>query len=195
MSQWYQALFKNFAKNYDNEVFTQGTGEEVDFRCQDARELEFREPFDLAQLLCEGAFPLMETDEMNFQILKNASSALKPGGKLILTTLNALFPLFHSVKDFLNSGSPNGISEQNTFDLITFRDHSVFTFSDDDGESHTLQCNERYYAPSEISWLLSSLGFCNIFICGCEPGQFSRSRSLTPQDFEMLAGGEKTGNL
>ena len=28
-------------------------------------------------MLCEGGFSLMETDEMNFEILKNATKALK----------------------------------------------------------------------------------------------------------------------
>ena len=73
----------------------------IDFQKQDARNLTFKNEFDLAIMLCEGAFPLMETDEMNFQILQNASKALKENGKLIFTTLNGLFPLFHSVKDFL----------------------------------------------------------------------------------------------
>ena len=34
----------------------------------------------------------METDKMNYLILRNASNALKQKGKLIFTTLNALFP-------------------------------------------------------------------------------------------------------
>ena len=71
------------------------------FKKHDARKLSFINEFDLVIMLCEGAFPLMETDEMNFQILKNTSNALKPKGKLIFTTLNGLFPLFHSVKEFL----------------------------------------------------------------------------------------------
>jgi hypothetical protein len=57
--------------------------------------------FDLAIMLCEGGFSLMETDEMNFQILRSAYKSLKVSGKLIFTALNGLFPLFHSVKDFL----------------------------------------------------------------------------------------------
>ncbi len=73
----------------------------IDFQIQDARNLPFNNEFDLAIMICEGAFPLMETDEMNFQILENAAKALKEKGKLIFTTLNGLFPLFHSVKDFL----------------------------------------------------------------------------------------------
>jgi 2-polyprenyl-3-methyl-5-hydroxy-6-metoxy-1,4-benzoquinol methylase len=74
----------------------------VDFRRLDARSLPFSSEFDLVIMLCEGAFPLMETDEMNCRILENARNALKPGGKLIFTTLSGLFPLFHSVKDFLD---------------------------------------------------------------------------------------------
>jgi hypothetical protein len=49
-------------------------------------------------MLCEGAFPLMETDEMNYEILKNAAKTLKDYGEIIFTTLNGLFPLYHSVE-------------------------------------------------------------------------------------------------
>jgi 2-polyprenyl-3-methyl-5-hydroxy-6-metoxy-1,4-benzoquinol methylase len=73
----------------------------IDFQIRDARDFNFNESFDLAIMICEGAFPLMETDEMNFSILKNACDSLKPGGILIQTTLNGLFPLFHSVKEFM----------------------------------------------------------------------------------------------
>src|SRR5271157_3066592 len=124
MNQWYEALFENYGKKYDNEEFTQGTlGEcnfieneivydkskriidigcgtgrhsieltkrgydvtgvdlsesqlerarqkakaknlKIDFQKYDARKLPFKSEFDLAIMLCEGAFPLMETDEM-----------------------------------------------------------------------------------------------------------------------------------
>lgn len=35
----------------------------------------------------------METDEMNFEILKNAVKSLKSDGKLIFTTLNGFYPI------------------------------------------------------------------------------------------------------
>ena len=37
----------------------------IDFQKQDARNLTFNGEFDVAIMLCEGGFPLMETDEMN----------------------------------------------------------------------------------------------------------------------------------
>lgn len=246
MQQWYEEIFSDYAKGYENEEFTKGTvgevdfiereidhkknirildvgcgtgrhsielasrgysvtgidlsesmihrameytgklGLNIDFRVKDARALKFKDEFDLAIMICEGAFPLMETDEMNYQILENISNALKSGGKLILTTLNGLYPLHHSVKDFINSNSTSGTSNENRFDLMTFRDQSTLEIEDDKGIIKTLKCNERYYVPSEINWLLKSLNFKNINIYGCKLGAFSRSNPLTVEDFEML---------
>lgn len=160
----------------------------IDFQKYDARQLLFINEFDLAIMLCEGAFPLMETDEMNFQILQSAAKALRPGGKLIFTTLNGLFPLFHSVKDFLESSSQvgNAITSENSFDLMSFRDYNTTTFEDDNGIQKELHCNERYYVSSEITWLLKSLNFNTVEIFGSSLGAFSRLDNLTTEDFEML---------
>jgi 2-polyprenyl-3-methyl-5-hydroxy-6-metoxy-1,4-benzoquinol methylase len=166
-------------------------GASVAFEQHDARSFNFQGKFDLAIMICEGAFPLMETDEMNFQILKNVYNSLGSNGKFIFSTLNGLFPLFHSVKDFLNANSNGNESVNNTFDLMTFRDHSVFEFENKAGEKVSLHCNERYYVPSEISWLLKSIGFRNISIHGCKLGAFSRNDILTTEDFEMLVIAEK----
>ena len=164
---------------------------EVDFRVADARNLAYESEFDLVIMLCEGAFPLMESDEMNYQILENASKALGNKGKLIFTTLNGLFPLFHSVKDFINLGSEKGLSTENSFDLMTFRDHSLYETVDDSGNKMSLKCNERYYIPSEIIWLLKSLGFQQISIHAVKLGSFSRSDILSTEDFEMLVIAQK----
>lgn len=253
MDQWYEALFRNYAKNYDKENFVFGTegecdfieneinfsknikildigcgtgrhaieltrrgyhvtgvdlsesqlkracekalaeGLTIDFRKMDARNLEFDNEFDLALMICEGAFPLMETDEMNFQILQGAARALRPGGKLIFTTLNGLFPLFNSVKEFMdsNKGEANADYTGLSFDLMTFRDHNITIIEDDDGKKMELVCNERYYVPSEITWLLKSAGFNRVDIFGARLGAFNRSDKLTTRDFEMLVVGEK----
>lgn len=251
--QWYQQLFENYGRKYENECYIHGTlGEcdfidrelafdkslkildigcgtgrhavelaqrgytvtgidlsesmltvakekaakaavSVDFRRCDARELPFKGEFDAAIMLCGGAFPLMEIDDMNFQILKNATQALKPRGKFIFTTLNGLFPLFHSVKDFLESAAPESDSAVHgcAFDLMTFRNHSTLDCVDDDGNTVNLTCNERYYVPSEITWLLKSLGWPKIDIFGAKLGAFSRDDKLTTEDFEMLIVAEK----
>lgn len=78
-----------------------------------------------------------------------------------------------------------------SFDLMTFRDHNTTEFMDDAGKRMTLECNERYYMPSEITWLLKSLGYLTIDIYGAKLGEYSRKDKLTPKDFEMLVIGEK----
>lgn len=251
--QWYQTLFDNFAKQYDQEEFTQGTQGECDFlekefnfnkglkildvgcgtgrhsieltkrgynltgvdlsesqlkRARekasllnlqinflkaDARNLPFHEEFDVAIMLCEGGFPLMETDEMNFEILKQVTKSLKNKSKFIFTTLNGLFPLYNSVEIFTNKGEGTNSTSyhSNTFDLMTFRDYSVVEFTDDDGNKKSIESNERFYVPSEITWLLKSLGYSKIEIFGAHLGAFSRNDILTPSDFEMLVIAEK----
>ncbi|MBN1824502.1 MAG: class I SAM-dependent methyltransferase [Endomicrobiales bacterium] len=166
-------------------------GVQASFAKADARSLQFKDEFGLVIMICEGAFSLMETDEMNFQILKNAHSALKDGGKFIFTALNGLFPLFHSVKDFINSHAESDLSKNNTFDLMSFRDHSECDFTDDDGKAMKLKCNERYYVPSEITWLLKSLGFKDINILGCETGNWANGTKLTTEHYEMLVTATK----
>jgi len=165
----------------------------IDFQKHDARSSHFSNAFDVAIMLCEGGFSLMETDAMNFLILQNAANALKSNGKLIFTTLNGLFPLFHSVKDFLAAEKKDGVAtyKNNTFNLMTFRDHNITEFVDDSGNKKSLNCNERYYVPSEIRWLLKSLDFKTINIFGAKLGAFSRNDELTTEDFEMLVIAEK----
>ncbi len=167
----------------------------IPFLQHDARQLPFREEFDVAIMLCEGGFPLMETDEMNFDILKNVTRSLTAKGKFIFTTLNGLFPLFHSVEAFFSSqtASEKGIAtyHDNQFDLMTLRDIKTVEVEDDLGNKKALQSNERYYVPSEISWLLKSLGYRKVEIFGAKLGAFSRSDKLSTTDFEMLVIADK----
>jgi ubiquinone/menaquinone biosynthesis C-methylase UbiE len=152
----------------------------------DARSLKFQNEYEVALNICEGGFALMETDEMNFSILQGTARALKSGGKYIVTTLNALFPLVHSLEEFMNANAVAGTSSRHAFDTMTLRDHSTFEVADDDGRIRILQCNERYYMPSEITWMMQSLHFSKIEIFGCQVGNFSRSMPLTPHEYEML---------
>ncbi len=252
MKKWYEELFMDYAKQYDKEIFTKGTEDEVDFiekeidfnkntrildvGCgtgrhsielskkgynvvgidlsesqlrrakekaskekvdiefikQDARKLKFTNEFDLAIMLCEGAFSLMETDQMNFQILENVTGILKEKSKFIFTCLNALYPLYHNVKEFLNKNESSGTStEENKFDIMTFRESSIYKVKDDKGKEKVLHCDQRYFTPSEIRWYLQTLGYSKIDIFGSDIGVYDRNRKLTPNDFEMLVVAEK----
>ena len=249
MKQWYEALFTNYAHKYEDECFTKGTLNEVDFiekeinykhelkildiGCgtgrhsielarrgyrvrgidlsenmlnkarqkatdakvdvefiqADARDFCYNEAYDLIIMLCEGGFSLMETDEMNYRILQNAARSLKPGGKFIFSCLNALFALNNSTKELVEKDSDN--IQNGAFDLMSFRDISTYEFTDDDGKRITLKTNERFYAPSEIKFMLELLNFSKVDILGCDVGDFTRDKALTINNFEMLAVAEK----
>ncbi|RPI03088.1 MAG: class I SAM-dependent methyltransferase [Ignavibacteriae bacterium] len=161
-------------------------GVTVVFEQADARQLKFSDEFDVALILCEGGFSLMETDEMNYLILQGAARALKNGGFFFLTTLNALFPLAHSIEEFINENTVEGKTSGHQFNVITLRDTSTINIADDNGQIRTLHCNERYYMPSEINWMLKSLHFSTVEIFGCQVGNFTRNKPLTPHDYEML---------
>lgn len=177
-SQLLRAIEKAKSRNLD-----------ISFTIADARHLDYQEEFDVVLLICEGAFSLMETDEMNYAILANAGKALKKHGKLILTTLNALFPLMHSTEKFL---SENGLTTRDLkFDLLTCRENQTVEITNDLGIKKTIECTDRYYMPSEITWYLKQLDFKKIDIYGCKLGNFSRNDALTGSDFEMLVIAEK----
>lgn len=168
-------------------------GLQIEFLQHDARDLPFDKQFDVAIMMCEGGFPLMETDEMNYEILGNVSKSLKDKAKFIFTTLNGLFPVFNSIEAFCASNTDDGNAtyHNNTFDIMTFRDHNITKVVDDNGEEKELECNERYYIPTEITWLLKTLGFTKIEIFGAKLGAFSREDKLTTEDFEMLVVAER----
>ncbi len=149
----------------------------VDFREGDARCLHFSEEFDLVLLVCEAAFPLMETDLDNFRILESSARALRPGGRLILTTLNALHPLGRLAR---------GEQLESDFDPFTLRNRFAFSFTTDSGHPTTVDADERYYLPSEITWLLRQAGMREVEIFGCDLGAFNRDRALDWNDMEML---------
>jgi SAM-dependent methyltransferase len=163
---------------------------QVEFIRMDARNIELSEKIDLAIMLCEGGFPLMDTDEENFDILKNVVSTLNPGGKFIFTTLSVLYPIFNNLKEFHDKNMVSGTFENNSFDLLTFRDNNRFEIPDDNGNIRKLDCNERYYAPSEITWLLKTLGMKDIEIWGCKTGNYTR-KPISVNDFEMLVISKK----
>ena len=66
----------------------------IDFQKHDARYLPFDKKFHTAIMLCEGGFPLMETDEMNFKILKSVTKSLKEKSKFIFTTFKWIVSTF-----------------------------------------------------------------------------------------------------
>ena len=74
---------------------------------------------------------------------------------------------------------------------MTLRDRHTIQIEDDLGNIKELECDERYYVPSEITWLLTTLNFSVIDIFAAKLCAFSRQDKLTTKDYEMLVIAEK----
>jgi len=145
---------------------------DVTFITRDARALDFENQFDVVLSICEGAFSLMETDEMDILILENMGLALRSGGKLILTAPNAAFMLTHEPGEA-------------AFDKVTFRETFTLSATGADGSKKTLNCTQRYYTCPEIRWLLKQVGFQTVEFFGVTGTGFERRVKPSKDHFEI----------
>ncbi len=144
----------------------------IEFVHGDARTMDFREQYDAAFSLYEGAFGIMENDEQNRAILKNIYYALKKNGKLLLNVLNASFVFRHPEQDiYFNPKTCIGYWEEN--------------FIAENGNQEKLLCSNRYYTFTEIKLILENIGFKAIDGFGCAAGIFQK-RDIDLDDFEIL---------
>ena len=151
----------------------------VFIRC-DARELHFEHEFDVVMSLCEGAFSLMESDDMDRRILENMSRALRArtqdkdeiSGTLILTAPNAEFMLAQDAGD-------------GTFDRDTLRERFTLEIMAEDGEQKTLSCTQRYYSADELGVLLGELGFKRVDYFSVTRTGYDLTREPSDQEFEL----------
>lgn len=142
-------------------------GLQVTFVRQDARRLNVEGAFDVALMLCEGGFSLMETDAMDRQIVHAVASALRAGGRLIMTAPNAAAMLART-------------EEGDGFDPLTLRE--LFTLEQ---EGHKLACSQRYYTYPELKLLLEGEGFEDIKPFAVGDGGYRQDRQPHKDDFEL----------
>ena len=147
-------------------------GVSVQFVHGDARRLDYKAEFDLAIMLCEGGFSLVETDAMDRQILLGIQEALVPGGKLIFTAPSAVSIL---------SNEP----EEENFDLLTFRESFSLENPSQKPDQPPLQCSQRYYTFPELKFLLESFGFKDIEYFAVTKNGYSRKEPLSTDHFEI----------
>jgi SAM-dependent methyltransferase len=143
----------------------------VEFINQDARALNFYDRFQVALLMCEGAFSLMETDEMDWLILRNIARALQPGGRFILTVPDAAYPLTHA-------------PTAGRFDMLTFRESFTLNTSFD-GINREIHCSQRYYTCPEMRWLLRQSGFQKVAFFAVTSEGLNKNQEPDKSHFEL----------
>jgi SAM-dependent methyltransferase len=149
----------------------------VHFVHGDARGLPFKSHFEVAIMLCEGAFSLMETDAMDVRILEHVGRALRPRGTLIMTAPNAAFMLAQP--------------QVKGFDLTTQREAFTLEKAAPDGSHRVLQCTQRYYTCPELRCLLREAGFQVVDFFACTEGGYDLARKPSSAHFEFGAVARK----
>jgi SAM-dependent methyltransferase len=140
----------------------------VEFVQGDARRMGFCEEFDVAVILCEGAFSLMETDEM-----AEVAQALRPGGILVITAPNAAYMLRQERAE--------------AFDPVTLRETFTLEKTDSEGNRRLLDCTQRYYTCPELKGMLKDAGLGDIDFFSVSGSNYERHERPSPADFEFGA--------
>ena len=150
-------------------------------RC-DARALPYENTFDVVMSLCEGAFSLMESDDMDRRILENMYLALRStsgnsnesGGVLIMTAPNTAFMWAQDTSD-------------GSFDRATSRERFSLVVVGEDGAEKTLTCSQRYYTQEELGAILCELGFRKVRFFRVTTEGYDITHKPSEKEFELGA--------
>lgn len=142
------------------------------FERADARSMAFDGEFDAVICLCQGAFGMMTAGGEDAAVVAGIASALRPGGRLVLSAFNAYFAVkYHGDADF---DADAGVS------------HEITEVRSEAGERRTVDLWTGCYTPREIRLLLHSHGLVVDSIASVEPGDYGSDRATTESP-EFLA--------
>jgi SAM-dependent methyltransferase len=141
------------------------------FERLDARALPFRDEFDAAICLCQGAFGLMTAGGEDETVLRGISRALRPGGRLALTAFNAYF----AVKYHADA----------TFDADLGVAHERTEVRNPAGEPVEVDLWTGCYTPRELRLLMRSVDLLTERISSVEPGAYGDAAPTT-ESAELL---------
>jgi len=185
---------------------------DVTFIAGDARALDFEAQFDVALSICEGAFSLMEMDEMDLLILENVARALQcpepaegacpepAEGACPEPAEGACPEPAEGAYPEPAEGKPGGkfiLTAPNAafmltrdpgagaFDAVTFRETFTLEATGVDGGKKSLDCTQRYYTCPELKWLLKQAGFRTVQFFGVTEAGFDRQARPSKDHFEI----------
>jgi SAM-dependent methyltransferase len=124
----------------------------------DMREIPFREEFDAAVNLFTS-FGYLESEQEDERALAAIARGLKPGGALLLETINAAVLLrLYRTEAWSELDDGTLMLEQRSYDLLSGRNDVLWRFVQPDGSRTELRHSLRLYTPAEIVGMLRHAG-------------------------------------
>jgi 2-polyprenyl-3-methyl-5-hydroxy-6-metoxy-1,4-benzoquinol methylase len=134
-------------------------GVQLDLRRIDMRAIEFREEFD-AVINMWTSFGYFEREADDREVLDRAWKALRPGGALVIETVNLYGALRRfEARGWHELGAGRILLEERAFDPWTGRMHSSWTLVEPSGERTAMAFANRAYTLVELTNMLVDVGF------------------------------------
>jgi len=144
------------------------------FERLDARTMPFRDEFDAAICLCQGAFGLMTVDGENDAVLNGIVAALRPGGTQVLSAFSSYFAVKYH--------------EGATFDAASGVSHERTEVRDEQGIAAEVDLWTACYTPRELRLVCDRAGVDVVDIFSVEPGRYCRMPPSTESpEFLVIA--------
>lgn len=152
----------------------------VAFQQADATRYTTDEPFDRIYCVCEGSLGLIgmgsDPQAHDMAVLRNLYNALKPGGQMLITVLNAMRHIRLYRQADVESGQ---------FDPNTLTERSKLTTGE--GDQHMeVEFMERGFVIPELRLILQVIGFEVMHIGGGTAGNWGM-RPLELDEYEIMA--------
>jgi SAM-dependent methyltransferase len=152
----------------------------VTFQYSDATHYEAEIRFDRAYCVCEGSLGLIGTGsdphEHDMAVLRNLYAALKPGGRMLITVLNAMRHIRHYQQADVEAG---------IFDPATLTETNLMTSGERD-QAVELKVQERAFVIPELRLILQMIGFEVEHIGGGTAGSWG-IRPVELDEYEIMA--------
>jgi SAM-dependent methyltransferase len=133
-------------------------GVSIDFVQGDMRHIPYQAEFDLVINLFT-AFGYLESQSEDQAVLEAIAEALKPGGRLLVDTINQAWLMRHfEPRGWRSLDNGTTLLEYREFDLRTGRNNSRWTILHPDGRRDTLSHSLRVYTLIEFDMMLTAAG-------------------------------------
>jgi SAM-dependent methyltransferase len=154
---------------------------------EDARELKLGRQFDACICLCEGSFGLLNADEdpleHDIAILRGIAASLVPGGKFVLTALNALRKIRAYSDEDVARGKFNNLTLCEASLLSAAVSHRADVVLPEEIASATVM--EKGFTAMELTLMLQIAGFRVENVWGGTAGSWGK-RPLLMDEIELM---------